>query len=408
MNRPSVFTSAWQSEEQVQTENAFAGNHPAPQWTERQANDWYAKQPWLVGCNFIPSTAINQLEMWQSETWDPQTIDRELGWAADLGMNTIRVFLHDLVYRNDPDGLKMRFYDFLTLCDKHDIRPMVVLFDSVWDPEPKAGLQPAPKAGLHNSGWVQSPGKHILGDRTQWHLVKPYVVDMISTFRIDNRILLWDIVNEPDNDNLVSYGKAGLNVELQNKQQMGTDFVKEAFQWAREAQPTQPITSGPWYGDWSSLETMSEMDRFLFTHSDVITFHNYLGPEEFERCIEYLKVFNRPILCTEYMARNQSNTFETILPIAQKHQIGMYNWGFVSGKSHTIYPWDSWQKPYADEPSLWFHDIFREDGSAYKPEEVAFIKKILGKETNVVALARTAMLKKKSAEAEDSQLVSDY
>ena len=369
---------------------------PAKQWTMQKANDWFARQPWLIGCNFVPSTAVNQLEMWQAETWDPATNDRELGWAAGLGMNTVRVFLHDLAYRNDPEGFKLRFHEFLALCDKHEIRAMVVLFDSVWDPDPVAGPQPAPRTGLHNSGWVQSPGKEILGDRSRWQEVKPYVLDIIGTFRFDNRILLWDIVNEPDNDNLLSYGKKGLDTELPDKQRVGTEFVKAAFGWAREAHPSQPVTSGPWYGDWSSLNTMSEMDRFLFLNSDVITFHNYLGPEEFERCVEHLKVFNRPILCTEYMARNQNNTFEAILPIAKEHNVGMYNWGFVSGKSHTIYPWDSWQKPYADEPALWFHDIFRADGSAYKPEEVAFIRRMTGHTENVVEKARTVVLKRKA------------
>lgn len=40
---------------------------------------------WYFGANFIPSTAINQLEMWQKETFDPTTIDRELGFARKIG-----------------------------------------------------------------------------------------------------------------------------------------------------------------------------------------------------------------------------------------------------------------------------------------------------------------------------------
>src|SRR6187455_2063217 len=88
---------------------------PRARWTIEQANAWYAKQPWLVGCNYSPRTAINQLEMWQAETWDPQTIDQELGWAHDLGFTSVRVFLHDLVWKNDRQGLLRRMDKFLDL-----------------------------------------------------------------------------------------------------------------------------------------------------------------------------------------------------------------------------------------------------------------------------------------------------
>jgi len=71
----------------------------AQQWRASAARDWYSEQGWLVGSNYIPATAINQLEMWQADTFDPQRIDLELGWAEGLGMNTMRVFLHDLLWQ---------------------------------------------------------------------------------------------------------------------------------------------------------------------------------------------------------------------------------------------------------------------------------------------------------------------
>ena len=72
-------------------------------WTMEQAQAWYESHPWLAGANFVPSTAINQLEMWQAETFDPATIDRELGYAQSIGMNTMRVFLHDIDGIGNPD-----------------------------------------------------------------------------------------------------------------------------------------------------------------------------------------------------------------------------------------------------------------------------------------------------------------
>src|SRR5437762_6188135 len=98
-------------------------------WSPEKAAAWYKEQPWLVGCNFLPSTAINQLEMWQADTFDPKTIDRELGWAASIGMNTCRVYLHDLAYEQDPAGFKERLSQFLVICKRHGIRPVLVFFD---------------------------------------------------------------------------------------------------------------------------------------------------------------------------------------------------------------------------------------------------------------------------------------
>jgi len=121
-------------------------------WSEQQARDWYAKQPWLLGSNYNPASAINQLEMWQADSFDPKRIDLELGWAEGLGMNTMRVFLHDLLWQQDPEGFKRRLDQFLTIAAKHKIRPMFVLFDAVWDPDAKLGKQRAPKPGVHNSG----------------------------------------------------------------------------------------------------------------------------------------------------------------------------------------------------------------------------------------------------------------
>ncbi len=358
-----------------QTMDTLAG-----QWSVEKANAWYADQPWLIGANFNPSNAINQLEMWQAETWSPELIDKELGWAADLGMNTMRVYLHDIPYRTDAEGYKSRLDEFLAICQKHNIKPMFVIFDSVWDPNPKAGKQPEPTKGLHNSGWVQSPGAEYLTDKSKWTELEEYVVWLIGSFKDDNRILAWDIVNEPDNDNANSYGRNNKKQEPENKKALGVELVKAAFGWARKANPSQPITSAPWYGDWSNLDTMGEMDRFLFTNSDIITFHNYADSADFKKRVEQIKQFNRPMICTEYMARPAGSTFETILPIAKENKIGMINWGFVAGKSNTIYPWDSWQKAYDQEPPLWFHDIFRPDGTPYRPEETAFIKKMTGVE----------------------------
>lgn len=344
-------------------------------WTEQQAREWYARQPWLVGSNYAPANAINQLEMWQADTFDPKTIDKELGWAEGLGMNTMRVFLHDLLWQQDPAGFKKRLDEFLRIATKHKIRPMLVLFDSVWDPNPQLGRQHEPKPGVHNSGWLQSPGAKALTDASQHPRLEAYVKGVVGAFAKDARILAWDVWNEPDNMNGSSYGK----LEPPNKLAIVQQLLPKVFEWARAAGARQPLTAGLWKGDWSTEEKIIPIDRIMLDQSDIVSFHNYDSGAEFEKRIQWLQRYNRPILCTEYMARGNKSTFAGSLPIAKKYRVAAINWGFVMGKTQTHLPWDSWQKPYVDrEPTIWFHEIFRPDGTPYRQEEVDLIRSLTG------------------------------
>ena len=340
-------------------------------WTEQAAIDWYANQPWLVGSNYIPSTAINELEMWQASTFDPQRIDTELGWAQSLGLNTMRVFLHDLLWKQDPEGFKKRIDIFLAIAQKHKIRPIFVLFDSCWDANPKLGKQHAPTPGVHNSGWVQSPGAAALKDPSEYPRLEAYVKGVVGAFAHDTRILGWDVWNEPDNTNDGSYA----SLEPRNKVELVLKLLPDVFEWARAAGATQPLTSGVWKGDWSSPEKLGRMEKIQLAFSDVISFHSYNKPEVFEKRVLSLQQYHRPILCTEYMARGNGSTFQGTLPIAKKYHVAAINWGLVAGKTQTYLPWDSWKNPYTNrEPAVWFHEIFRTDGQPYRQDEADFIR----------------------------------
>ena len=340
-------------------------------WSEEKANAWYAKQPWLVGSNYVPASAINELEMWQADSFDAAAIDKELGWAEGIGMTTMRVFLHDLPWQQDAAGFRARIDRFLDIASTHHIRPLLVLFDSCWDPNPRLGKQREPRPGVHNSGWVQSPGAAALQDATQYPRLEAYVTGVVGRFGRDDRVLGWDIWNEPDNTNGSSYGRQ----EPANKIELVLGLLKNAFLWARAANPEQPLTSGVWQGDWSAPEKLSATNRLQLQMSDVISFHNYDRPPEFERRVGWLERYHRPILCTEYMARGNGSTFQGILPVAVKHGVAAYNWGLVAGKTQTFLPWDSWQKPYVDRaPAVWFHEVFRTDGTPYRPEEIEVIR----------------------------------
>ena len=324
-------------------------------WTATQATDWYNKQPWLIGCNFIPSTAINELEMWQAETFDPKTIDRELGLAQDLGFNVVRVYLHNLAWETDKEGFKKRIREFLTITEKHKIKVLFVLFDDCWLPDPKPGKQPEPIPGVHNSGWLRAPGPAIVGDAEKWDVLELYVKDILIQFRNDNRILMWDLYNEPGNSDMT---------------EISFPFMQEIFRWAWSVRPSQPLTCATWNGG----EKFKRYNDFQLQNSDVITFHNYSDAKNLQAEILRLQKHGRPLICSEYMARTNHSTFEKNLPVLKKYKVGAINWGLVSGKTNTIFPWGS--KEGTPEPAVWFHDIFRKDGSAFSEKEVKLIKEL--------------------------------
>jgi hypothetical protein len=338
-------------------------------WAVHQAHQWQEDTGWLIGANFIPSTAINQLEMWQDETFDPTTIYRELEYAANLGFNAMRVYLHDLLWKHDSIGFLDRIEYYLEIADGFGIKTMFVLLDGVWNPYPKIGKQPDPTPHVHNSGWVQSPGIDVLADTTQWDHLEDYIKGVISHFADDGRVVAWDIYNEPDNTNKMAYG----HVELINKQEMAFKLLKKSFEWARQVNPSQPITSGLWYGDWSDHGAMKPIDQFMANNSDVISFHCYEGPKKMLERISSLRRYNKPIICTEYLARPLGSTFLTELHILKELKVGGFNWGLVAGKTQTIYHWDSWEHTYTKEPEVWFCDIFRPNGMPYDWDEADFI-----------------------------------
>ncbi len=355
------------------SESAFAVK--GARWSPEQAHEWYRAQGWLVGANYVPSNAINQIEMWQAATFDPKRIDQELGWAKGFGMNTMRVFLHDALWEQDREGFKQRIDAFLAIAARHGIKPMLVLFDSCWDPAPKLGPQHPPTPGVHNSGWVQGPGAAILDDPSRYPMLQAYVNDIVGHFRNDDRILAWDVWNEPDNP-----GGGDYKNNSPKKMDRVAHLLPKVFAWARDAGPSQPLTSGVWRGhEWSNKKTLNEIQKVQLSESDIITFHDYGWPESFEKRVNELKTYGRPILCTEYVARGAGSTFDTILPLGKKHDVGMINWGLVNGRTQTDLPWDSWERPYTlKKPAVWFHDILREDGTPYRERELELFRTLTG------------------------------
>ncbi len=321
-------------------------------WSEGQANEWQQENGWLRGSNFVPSTAINQLEMWQEETFDTTTIDRELGWAENIGMNCMRVFLHHLAWQIDKEGFKKRMDQYLAIADRHGIKTMFVFFDDCWKPVYNAGKQPDPVPETHNSGWVQDPGSLIYQDSTLENTLEEYVKDILTTFKDDKRVVIWDLYNEP---------KEGENREK------SLPLLRQIFKWGREVGPSQPLTSAVW------RLRHKEVTRCQIENSDIISYHTYDPPEEHQQLIDTLKTFGRPMVCSEYMIRINNSLFQNIMPMLKTQNIGAINWGFVTGKTNTRYPWSRFKNDSL-AMKVWFHDIFYDNGNPYDPVEIDTIK----------------------------------
>jgi hypothetical protein len=317
--------------------------------------------------------------MWQAETYDPATIDRELGWAEGLGFNTLRVYLHDLVWRDDADGFAARIDDVLTLAERRGMAVILVLFDDCHRPDPRAGPQPPPVRGVHNSEWKQSPGEELVrrfdagtAPAAECARLDDYVGGVLERFGRDARVLMWDLYNEAGN------GEKG---------DASHALLKQTWARARAAAPSQPLTA--------CIEgAVGERNRALnAAASDVVTFHCYVGARLEETLERHARGHaGRPAICTEYMARELGTTFRNALPLFKRYGVGCLNWGLVAGKSQTHFNWksiDALEKQRArgaflrpgepvPEPPLWFHDIFRVDGTPFDAEEVAFIKRMTG------------------------------
>ncbi len=325
-----------------------------------------------MGCNFTPSTAGNQLELWQAETFDPDTIDRELGWAAELGFNSIRLFLHDLLWVVDGAAFLDRVDEVLAIADGHGIGVMPVLFDGVWHPNPRPGRQPDPRPGVHNSTWVQGPGAAVLADPSRWDDLRPYVEAVLGRFGADARIHAWDLFNEPDQRNAVSWSR----LEIRHKTARADGLLDRIFDWCTAIDPDQPLTAGVFVGVSGAVERVSRINRTMLARSDVISFHSYAPRRRLQATIDRLSRYDRPLLCTEWLARSMGSTVD-LIEVFEARRVGAYCWGLVDGRTQTKYPWTSWFRP-GNEATPWFHELLHADGRPYDPEETALLRRVTG------------------------------
>ena len=345
-------------------------------WEADRAKTYYEAYGWQLGANYNPRNAINQLEMWQAETFSPEMIDEELGWAEDIGMNSMRVYLHNLVWEADSAAYLKRIEQYLDIADSHGISTSFVLFDAVWDPVSELGKQPEPRPHVHNSGWVQSPPARQLTTGSAYYPAgRSYIQGILRHFKDDDRIFMWDLYNEPDNHNFGKFPN-----EPEGKEDYVYDLMVQTFRWAREVNPSQPVTAGVWFGPlFNEVEANKPLNRFnafQLANSDLISYHHYRDTTHHRQVLDRLQSFGRPLVCTEYVARTHGSDFLGTTPLLHAENVSAYNWGLVAGKTQTQYPWASWDSTFTAEPHLWHHEVFYPDGRAYDEGEVALLRRL--------------------------------
>ncbi len=351
-------------------------------WTEAEARSWWSSKPWICGFNFLPSSSVNFLEMWHADTFDRATIERELAWASEIGFNALRINLHYLVWKNDRDGLLERLDWLIGVADALGLATVPCPFDDCGFGgfEPTYGPQPEPVHGVHNSRAVASPGRQLLLEPSEWTGFEAYVRDVVRTFRTDHRVLFWDLYNEPGNRMVFETG--GSRVHHPDFSEASLRLMRACFEWSREIAPDQPLTVGAWTTPPPGTTEdpyQTEIDRSALALSDIVTFHAYWDASHVRRFLAYLSRYDRPMFCTEWMARPVGSTIAGQLELFRSQSIGCFQWGLVKGRTQTYLPWPedlvAAHGGTADR-SIWFHDILDVNGHAYDPEEVATLRRL--------------------------------
>jgi hypothetical protein len=341
----------------LMTAPAFAADAPG-RWPVQKADDWAGQQPWFCGFNYIPANAINSTEMWAAGTFSPDQIERELTEAQKVGFDCARVFVQYIIWEQDPAGLHKRIDTFLEIAARHGIKVMFVPFDDCYfghqGPEPIVGKQPDPIPGEYASGFTSSPGPKRVGDPAYWPRLHDYVTDLLTWYKNDPRVFMWDLYNECTN--------SGMGTE-------SLPLLRAEWEWARAVNPSQPLTMCYW------TDGSHELNRFIFENVDVVTFHNYSPGPELRKEIAQMKSHGRPVICTEWLNRPQGSVVAEELPIFAELKVGCIHWGLVNGKTQTNYRWGS--KAGDPPPKVWQHDLFHTDLTPYDAKELAVFHELI-------------------------------
>ena len=348
-------------------------------WREKQAWEWYNSRPWIRGCNYMSASCANRIDQWQGLHFDEylEETEKELSLMRDLGFNSVRLILEYVVWEKEHDEFLKRFERYIALLDKYGISCTIVLANDCMPP--KTELWKMPDVGEQHYDWGYHGGRkhsqhgrhncpaphYYFDDEALCEKYFEMVKEIVTIYKDDPRILMWDLFNEPGNSN-----REGITMP----------YLVRMFETVRKINPSQPLTVAAWWFDPKDFHT-SELNQYALENSDIITYHNYSTYEEHIRVIKHLKSYNRPIINTEWLARCTGNTVFDNFPLFYLENIGCYNWGFVAGKYQTYEPYEGHWQWYNDDKNApidftkWFHDLYRPSHKPYDPKETELIRK---------------------------------
>lgn len=348
-------------------------------WSREKIWEWYNSKPWIRGCNFMSSDCANRIDQWQEYNFEErfETTKRELALAAETGFNSIRIIPEFFVWKQEHDGFMERFERYISEAAKNGISCMIVLGNDCMPPKEEAlarmhlgeqhvdwGYHGGRKISQHGS--FEGAGYSIIDEPEYAEEFYKYVKEIVTKYKNDKRIIIWDVFNEPGNS---------------KREKISMPVLKKMFEIIRNINPIQPLTVGVWRN--YDYTVISEIEKFGLENSDIISYHNYGTYEQNIIILNWLKKFGRPIINTEWLNRCGGNSIEAHFPLFFLNKIGCYNWGFVAGKYQTYEPhnkiWDNYKKNPADferfDFTKWFHDLYRPSLNPYNPQEIELIKK---------------------------------
>ena len=348
-------------------------------WSQEKIWEWYNARPWLRGCNYMSADCANRVDQWQALGFEEriETTERELALMQQTGFNTVRLILEFVVWKEEHDSFLERFERYLSLCAKYGISCMITLANDCMPP--KHDGWKLPQIGKQEYDWGYHGGKkrsqHGVCAETSPHfylddpiLREEYfemVKEMVTLYRNDERICIWDVYNEPGN---------------RMRDVPTLPNLKRMFELVRSCKPTQPLTCAVWRMNGNESVPLSKVEQYALDQSDIISYHCYKEYNEHIKIIKRLKKEGRPILNTEWLARCTHNDVFSLFPLFYLEKIGCYNWGFVAGKYQTYEPWESTWTRYnnGEETNVdftkWFHDLYRPSHHPYDPKEIEVIR----------------------------------
>lgn len=354
-------------------------------WSKERVWKWYNERPWIRGCNYMSRDCANRIDQWQEHGFEErfETTCEELKLAAETGFNSIRIIPEFYVWLKEHDGFMQRLERYVAAADKFGISCMVVFGNDCCPPKEEAlnrlhlgeqhvdwGYHGGRKISQH--GRFEGAGYSVLDDPETAEKFYEFVREIVEKYKNDERIIIWDVFNEPGNSRRYS---------------MSHLHMKKFFEIIRKIDPIQPLTAGIFsvsgYFDYGKLP---EIEKFGLENSDIISYHNYNSYINNVLELKRLKEFERPVINTEWLNRCAGNNVEEMFPLFFLEKVGCYNWGFVAGKYQTYEPWNTiWDDlksgaEYAKNYDFtkWLHDLYRPSLNPYNPKEIEIIKTICG------------------------------